>query len=401
MIATGTLPATQEKPRKSGLALQRVRRRSELEPLREEWNELLAASPSDGLFLSWEWISAYCRHLTREGRLDLLLVRDGGRLVAAAPFLSQFPWLGRALLAGTSRLVGADSIGADYLDVIIRPGHEEAAAASLAGYLSFRRTVVSLGQLPMAANARRIARLLCRRGYRLEERRVNVCPVIDLTGHTWESYLGTLGSSHRQNVRRRLRALHRDFDVRLQRVASEDELPVAFDALLTLHQDRWSSRGGSNALTKGAVVAFHRDFARTALERGWLRLFVLWLDGKPAAALYGFMYRGRFLYYQSGFHRDHEKHAVGLVTMGLAIQSAIEDGATEYDLLHGGEPYKRLWSRQVRQLTRVDLFPPSLPGRLRQLAGRARRSAREWLAPGPASLLGEAWLRPAARGEAS
>ena len=32
-----------------------------------------------------------------------------------------------------------------------------------------------------------------------------VCPFIRLEGHTWDSYLATVGSSHRANVRRRIR----------------------------------------------------------------------------------------------------------------------------------------------------------------------------------------------------
>ena len=87
-----------------------------------------------------------------------------------------------------------------------------------------------------------------------------------------------------------------------------------------------------------------------ALARDWLRLFVLRLDGKPAASLYGINYNGVFYFYQSGFDPDYGNHSVGLVTMALAIKAAIEEGAEEYDLLHGDERYKFHWAQELREI---------------------------------------------------
>jgi len=94
------------------------------------------------------------------------------------------------------------------------------------------------------------------------------------------------------------------------------------------------------------------------LAQGWLRLFVLKLNGGTVAALYGFMYGKKFYFYQSGFD---------LVTpvqcrsryYGLAIEAAIGDGAEEFDLLHGDEKYKSLWAKNQRDLVRMELCPPT------------------------------------------
>jgi CelD/BcsL family acetyltransferase involved in cellulose biosynthesis len=66
--------------------------------------------------------------------------------------------------------------------------------------------------------------------------------------------------------------------------------------------------------------------------------------------------------------------SVGLVAMGLAIESAIEEKAGEFDLLHGDEAYKRLWARQTRPLRSVELFPS--PAMARLYGGAADLSAR-------------------------
>jgi len=69
--------------------------------------------------------------------------------------------------------------------------------------------------------------------------------------------------------------------------------------------------------------------------------------------------------------------------MGLGIQGAIQEGATEYDLLHGEEPYKAHWARQVRPLGRLRFYPPAARGLLYQAAAlfdrASRRMARQLL----------------------
>jgi CelD/BcsL family acetyltransferase involved in cellulose biosynthesis len=148
------------------------------------------------------------------------------------------------------------------------------------------------------------------------------------------------------------------------------------DLLVEQHNTRWCTRGGSDAFHTASLVAFHRDFVQIALERGWLRLYVLWLNEKPAAHLYGFRYGGSFSFYQSSFDATFEKYSVGVVLMAHAIKSAIEEGACEFDLLHGTETYKSHWSRESRDLIRLELFPPGGLGSICRASLSAARITR-------------------------
>jgi hypothetical protein len=70
--------------------------------------------------------------------------------------------------------------------------------------------------------------------------------------------------------------------------------------------------------------------------------------------------------------------------MGLAIKSAIEDGAGEYDLLHGREAYKFHWTKEVRELDRLEIYPPDvLALAMKQVdaMGRAARSGARRILP--------------------
>ena len=194
---------------------------------------------------------------------------------------------------------------------------------------------------------------------------------------SWETYLGALGAEHRYNFNRKWRRLNRDFTVQFKPVYREEQCRESIDLVMDLHNLRWRDRGGSDAFRTEGLVEFHREFSRVALKRGWLRLYVLRLDQKPAACLYGFLYGSKFYFYQSGFDPAYQKQSVGLVSMGLGIKRAIEDGATEYDLLHGTEEYKSHWSRERRELSRLELYPPGGVGRIcQQSAGLERASRR-------------------------
>jgi CelD/BcsL family acetyltransferase involved in cellulose biosynthesis len=62
--------------------------------------------------------------------------------------------------------------------------------------------------------------------------------------------------------------------------------------------------------------------------------------------------------------------------MALSIRAAIDEGAQEFDMLWGLEPYKRLWAKNTRSLDQLHLFPPDLGGTTRRWALEARRSLR-------------------------
>jgi CelD/BcsL family acetyltransferase involved in cellulose biosynthesis len=244
---------------------------------------------------------------------------------------------------------------------------------------------IVLAQVSRSRNhAAALAQLLERRGWKGTERVTHVCPYVDLSSHTWDSYIAALGPSHRYNFRRRLRQLTAQQGLKLSIAQTETERAIDLEALFDLHQRRWTPRGGSDGLGNERLLAFHRELSRIALEQGWLRLAVLRLDGDAAAAVYGFLYKGKYYFYQSGFDPRFAKGSVGLVSVGLCIQQALKDGALEFDFLHGSEAYKFQWARAARPLSRWEIYPPHVASRVYQSlvdSGRAAKdAARRWAA---------------------
>lgn len=339
--------------------------------LAPQWNTLLHASEGDCPFLTHEWLHTWWKHFGRSRRLQLLAVRDSDELIALAPlFLAPGP----AGMFSRLEFLGTGHAGSDYLDLIVRRGREGQGLQALAGAITARKRALRLTHLPAASAASRLADALAEDGWTLRAAQGGVCPVVRLTGHSWDSYLGSLGASHRANFRRRYKALTQRFDLRFEAVADESARHQALGTLMDFHGQRFGTR--STAFVTPALREFHHEATGRALAGSWLRMYVLRLAGAPAAVMYGFFYGNRFYFYQHGFDPQYESFSVGLVLMGLTIRAAIEEGATEFDMLFGTEKYKSLWASDHRSLTQLQVFPPHLAGLLQRRTVEAERSMR-------------------------
>lgn len=338
--------------------------------LRPQWDELLSVSAANGPFLTWEWLYAWWTHLAGTARLHVIAAWSGDTLAGIAPFVvtqSAFGWFPRVEFLGTG------CAGSDYLDLIVRPGYEVPVLREVARALTFRQYTARLDHVPDVSLGAQLAERLRFDGWAASTLPGGTCPVIDLAGHTWDSYLATLGPAHRANVRRRLRGLDKAFESRFELVTDEARRREALSALCGFHAKRFEPEGGSSAFLTPTARAFHDEATRLMLERGWLRMYVLRLNDDLAAVMYGLRYNGNFYFYQHGFDDRFQRHSIGLALMALTVRSAIEEGTQTFDLLWGTEAYKSLWTRDARTLRRIDLFPAHFGGRIRRRAAETQR----------------------------
>lgn len=353
--------------------------------LRAEWRELLQGSSADCVFLTWEWMYTWWQHLAAGRELHLITARRGGRLMGIAPLAVRPRQPQRLFPFHALEFIATGSVGSDYLDLIIRRGEEEAVSEAFAAELSRSDLMLELSQVKLSStHAGLLATRLLERGWSASQTVTEICPYVSLVGHDWDSYLGSLGSAHRYNVRRRLRNLQNSFALGWEQAATEESRQKCYRALVELHMLRWESRRGSDALHSRALVEFHDEWTRLAMQRGWLRLYLLTLDREPAAAVYGFRYGDVFHFYQSGFDPAYSSHSVGLAALAMSLRGAIAEGALEYDLLHGSESYKFLWTDRGRDLSRLELYPANSSGLVCRQAVRLRKGVKammHWSSP--------------------
>jgi CelD/BcsL family acetyltransferase involved in cellulose biosynthesis len=195
-------------------------------------------------------------------------------------------------------------------------------------------------------------------------------PTLAIEGRTWDEFLASRSRNFREQVRRRERKLARERQLRFRLSEDPEQLDADLGALFSLHRARWGDRVEGEFA--GRDERFHRDFAHVALERGWLRLWTMELDGRPVAVWYGFRFADVEWYYQAGRDPAWEHASVGFVLLSHSIRSAFEDGVREYRFLRGGEAYKDRFADGGHEVETVAIARGPL-GRGAMLAARGAR----------------------------
>jgi CelD/BcsL family acetyltransferase involved in cellulose biosynthesis len=291
----------------------------ELDAVRDEWSQL--AQETGSIFSTWEWASVWLRRRRAGHELLLRAIRDPeGSLRALVPL---YLWSTRPFRI--ARFVGHGP--ADELGPVWRAGEREAAARATWEIAERERLDLVLAELLPSGEEWRHA-LGC--GALARE----ASPTASLEGG-WDAYISRRSANFRQQLRQRERRLGDRYDVRFRLATEADRLESDIDLLFDLHARRWSR---SSPFVRWE--SFHREFARIASERGWLRLWVLELDERPVAAWYGFRFAGVESYYQAGRDPAASEDSVGFILLAHTIREAAGDGMREYHFLRGDEPFK-------------------------------------------------------------
>jgi CelD/BcsL family acetyltransferase involved in cellulose biosynthesis len=296
-----------------------------LSAVREEWTAL--AERAGNVFATWEWADAWWRVYGHGRPLAITACRNpAGELVGILPLYRSARGPVRML-----RFLGHGP--ADQLGPVCAPEDRRAVAEALERLLAERRD----WNVMLAERLAPVEGWVGMLGGTVVHREES--PTLQIGGRSFDEFLASRSKNFREQVRRRARKLAREHEVVI-RLADAATLEPDLDTLFRLHDARWSEAEEDTSAFDDARRAFHSAFARHALERGWLRLWVLEADGQAVAAWYGFRFAQIDWYYQSGRDPLWERQSVGFVLMAHTIQGAFDDGMLEYRLLRGGEGYK-------------------------------------------------------------
>ncbi len=361
-----------------------------LREIEGDWRSL--AERRGNAFLTPEWYFAWLRSYGADADPAVIAVRDpAGELQGIMPMARD-----RASRPRSLRFGGANV--ADHLHPVAASLEEEGAVAAAAGARLGAEisgwSAIILDNVDVDAGWWRAMMSAAPLSLAAVSYRQTTLPCIQLPA-SWEAYLASRSRNFRSQLGRKLRALERDHEVRFRRTQGAPELVSDLETFFRLHDARWEDRGGSTSASE-RTRKFHTDFTAAALERGWLRLWLMEVDGDPVAAWYGWRLGPRYSYYLAGFEPSWSDASVGLVLLAHTVREAIDESASEYDLLLGEEAYKQRFATGTRPVETVVLarsfhptrllvgaeaalwrahrrLPPRLQERFRSVAGGVRK----------------------------
>lgn len=328
---------------------------SRLGAFEDDWRALCAASPDGSFFETCEWLTTFIETFWAPRELALMFVSDDHGLVGFAPFLVDDDgdaWCRRTLTlpyhphVPRANIVAADGARRAVLDAVMR--HVSIAHGSTP-------TVLPLvdGASGLWHDAQSIAE---GRRYASHVWAEQAIPWIRLDGD-WDSYLATRTSHVRSELRRKRRKLEKAGRLEIAAASSPSECDAAMRDILDIESRSWKQQEGTSFTTEAGVAEFYATLARRAGDRGWLRLYVMRLDGKPIAHIYGVVYKNEYLALKTSYDQAFRELSPGSVIFELALQDAFARGYSSFDLLGVEARWKNEIATDTRLLGTACLFP--------------------------------------------
>lgn len=374
---TGTFPDTARSARRSGTVCELLTDEAAFADLAPAWGRLYRRCSTATPFQHHAWLHAWWRSYGTPGRLRLLVVRDGGDLLAAAPLTAV-----RRPLPALVPLGGAVS---DYADVLVDDERgEEAVAALTAGLATAARTALLDFREVRPGGA--VERVYAR--WNGPRRRVDDSVCLELPAVPMEELLARLPSAKAQRVRAKLRKLAALGVER--RPVGPREVDRALGRLLELHALQWQGRKVTGEHLRPRFRAHLVRAAGAMVRSGDAVVTEFLLEGEVVAVdltLLSPRLAGGYLY---GAHpRLRERKAdVAVMLLDACTEHTRNGGHDTLSLLRGDEPYKHHWRPETvvsqRLLMARRRTAPLLQAALCDAAARRRGKevVRRWEARG-------------------
>ena len=362
------------------LTVDVVDRPEGFDALRSEWNAAAAAQADPNVFLTWEWLATWWRHLGVRhpgARLHVVTVRDGGGLVLAAP-LFRTEWGYGPLRAPVLHQVSYDA--GDYGGVLLVRRHDEAVAAltaHLADVLRHDARSVVLSRL--TTDSRFLAALRSSLGPAITATETpihdSVCPYALV-----DADFDLARRQKRHRVGQRLRRLGEDHDVAFE-LHTGTTLEGGLTRFVDVHRRRWDARTDAmqGQLVDPARQAFLLDAARALDSAGHLRLTTLQAGDDTAAANLDYEFAGRLYMFKAAFDPGYGRYAPGHLLVSHVFDEGLARGVDEFDFMRGDHEYKRGWTNRERHLVTVRLTRPGLNGYVAGWRTRAAQTTTRYL----------------------
>lgn len=299
-----------------------------------EWRALLARDPERHIFATPEWSRVWWEEFPNNKDLFVLKLRRDGDTFAIAPLYRKNEPDRKVF-----RFVGGLDL-TDYLGPICSRQDRDRSAQTLIEWLVHTDEewdTFDAHNLPVPLGfADQLVDHADRSGLDFSIEQEEITGILELPTD-WDSYLATLESKERHEMRRKLRRFDREAAAASFRSATSDSLDRDLRTFFAMHR---GAEGHKGHFMKPEIATFFSRLAEAFMPLDRLRLDFLELAGRPVAATFGLAYDDTFYLYNSAYEPDVARLSPGLVLVAHLVQEAIDAGMTKFDFLRGPERYK-------------------------------------------------------------
>jgi CelD/BcsL family acetyltransferase involved in cellulose biosynthesis len=329
------------------------------------WDGLVERANVGHPFLTHDWIRCWWESFGVGRKLNILMVRREGSLIAIAPLM-----ISRTAIYGIPvRELG--SISNDHtprFDFVISGTASEHASAMEAIWRHLWDThwewdVMKLCQLEPGPTLDQLTRLAESKSCRLATWPSTDSPYLPIAGR-FEDHFATLPRGLRANLRRRMKRLEEIGPVEFEQVSSEAAIDSALAEAFRMEAGTWKGEAGTAIACHNELARFYTSIAHAAARQGTLYLTFLLLNGQRIAFDLSLIYGRRLFKLKPGYLQEHHACSPGQQLTTMTVRDAFARGLSEVDFLGSADDWKMAWTKNVRQHYWAYIFKKNVLGSL-------------------------------------
>ena len=293
---------------------------AEFQQLAGEWNELLADTGRDYVFLRHEWFETWWNSFGEESELFVIIARHKGRLILAAPLMIG-RWKLRMFKPRCLKFIENDE--SPRCEIIVHPRfvfllprfydfliqHSQKWDLALFRNMpAFSPTFISLKQY-LHNNS-------LMHGFQDGL----ASPYIQYSGE-WEQYLMSLSKRFRRSIRQFRRNMQRNGNVTCEKIiASPAEALEIMETLSQIGKQSWKNPIRTDISSGKARRMFFKNLKAHPTTHKWLKIWVLRVADKPVAFQYMLTYNDITYLLRSEFDEAYRHLSPGSTLQTFVIE---------------------------------------------------------------------------------
>lgn len=348
------------------------------------WKDLYESSRTQNPFLCWEWVSTWVEHFCGD-KLRTIVVREGDRVIAIAPFYFNRYLIGPGLYASALQLMGPKEMQHlfEIREALVLPGHQEVAlnaildrVVALPGcdWIELSAQADAQAVLEHALFARNRAGLTALPGPVVQ------MPVMRLE-RNWEEQRRKLKRNVKESIRHCYNSLRRDgLDYAYVSDAAASGSVSAAERLVKLHHHRslvenrlWHR----DHFADDPVRRFEVEALRRLHSAGHARFAEISINENVVASRACLESHGALYFYYSGFDPAWWKYSVMTLLVTEAIRDGIERGLEIVNFSPGLDPSKSRWNVTTTPIQTITILHSNPAARMRYRLLLLRKKIRQ------------------------
>jgi CelD/BcsL family acetyltransferase involved in cellulose biosynthesis len=331
----------------------------------DEWNRLAARTDPRSVFFRHEWFDAAWRWLRDTCSLCIVCIRRDGELIGICPLLRRRSTRARIAMTELKFLTVPDT---QECGLLADPSDLGDVVTGIMDYLSSGKIywdIMRLEKLPADSSVLKVlADTAHRTGYKVQVSDGGDNPGVGLKD-SWQAYYGRRSRRLKKGnnlIVNRLKRDKKQVEIRCYRRTVDDiDQASLIKTVIALSASSWKSSTGLTLDNRGPG-AFIVRLSEHAMRNSWFLVWVLTIDGEPAAMEYQLEFNGVVSGLRADYDPRFEEYSPGTLLNWRIIEQLFDRDSSFYSLGPGSNQYKMRWAEEHRQLKTLVAYGPSVRG---------------------------------------